>query len=276
MWVQEGLRFDKDDLIAAADLFEEHTYPTDRAFFGSEWSPGVDNDPHLSILHAKGLGSTVAGYYSSADEFVSAVREDSNEMEMFYINVGGGTRINDDFYNGVLAHEFQHLIHYRYDPNEASWINEAMSELAMTINGYEDRANLDGFTRQHDVTLIPAGQQVISYGAVMLFGVYLYENTTEGTIKKLIADKKYGISSVESRLMENRMGDFTDLLSYMATATLLDSPPSQALDLPYKTGFTGLDFVKPEIVTVNNPLNITSGIKVLINVYFGKKNRRKV
>ena len=53
MWVEEGERFDLDELEAAADLFEERTYSTNRAFFGSEWSPGVDNDPHLSVLHAQ-------------------------------------------------------------------------------------------------------------------------------------------------------------------------------------------------------------------------------
>jgi immune inhibitor A len=80
MWVEEGRRFKRRDLEDAADLFEESTYTTNRAFFGSEWSPGVDNDPHVSILHAGGLGNSVAGYYSSASEFVSPVREDSNEM----------------------------------------------------------------------------------------------------------------------------------------------------------------------------------------------------
>jgi immune inhibitor A len=136
MWVEEGVRFDKDDLEAAAELFEEHTYSTNRAFFGSEWSPGVDNDPHLSILHARGLGGAIAGYYSSVDEFVSAVRDDSNEMEMFCINIENVT-INNSFYNGVLAHEFQHMIHWHNDRNEETWMNEGFSELAMYLNGFD-------------------------------------------------------------------------------------------------------------------------------------------
>ncbi|MGD8968731.1 MAG: hypothetical protein PVI07_14585, partial [Anaerolineae bacterium] len=60
MWVEEGVRVDEDALEAAAELFEEQSYATNRAFFGSEWSPGVDNDPHLSILHATNLGDSVA------------------------------------------------------------------------------------------------------------------------------------------------------------------------------------------------------------------------
>ena len=108
MWIEEGVGFDYDALVEATELFEEHTYPTNRAFFGSEWSPGVDNDPHLSILHARNLGSTVAAFYSSGDEFVVAVREDSNEMEMFSVNMDAES-INSPYYNSVLAHEFQHM-----------------------------------------------------------------------------------------------------------------------------------------------------------------------
>ena len=49
---------------------------------------------------------------------------------------------------GVMAHEFQHLIHYVADPDEDSWINEAMSELAMSVSGYEDTGNLHAYDSQ--------------------------------------------------------------------------------------------------------------------------------
>ncbi len=64
----------------------EKTYPTNREFFGSEWKPGVDSDPRLHILHARGLGENIAGYYSSADEYSQQVNQYSNEREMFYIS----------------------------------------------------------------------------------------------------------------------------------------------------------------------------------------------
>ena len=68
MWVEKGARVRQQDLEKAADLFENHTYPTNREFFGEEPNPGIDGDPHLSILHARGLGSNVAGYFSSTDQ----------------------------------------------------------------------------------------------------------------------------------------------------------------------------------------------------------------
>ncbi len=59
MWVEDGVKVDETDLKAAADLFAEKTYPTNRNFFGLSVNPGVDNDPRLHILHARNLGDTV-------------------------------------------------------------------------------------------------------------------------------------------------------------------------------------------------------------------------
>ena len=67
-WVEDGVRYDKGELQALADTFENKIYPTDREFFGSEWSPGIDGDVHIYILYAGGLGRSIAGYFSSSDE----------------------------------------------------------------------------------------------------------------------------------------------------------------------------------------------------------------
>ena len=64
-----GFNLQYRDLRDLADAFEYHIYPTDRSFFGSEWTPGVDGDPHIYILYARGIGDDNAGYFSSADEF---------------------------------------------------------------------------------------------------------------------------------------------------------------------------------------------------------------
>ena len=138
VWVEEGVRLNQNDLEASANRFTEKTYPTNREFFGSEWKPGVDSDPRLHILHARGMGETVAGYYSSADEYSQKVNQYSNEREMFYVSAdSGNSPPNSAFYDGTLAHEFQHMIHWANDRNETSWVNEGMSELASQLNGYD-------------------------------------------------------------------------------------------------------------------------------------------
>ncbi len=68
-WVEKGVQYKDSDVKAFVDRFETKTYPTDREFFGSEWTPGVDQDVHLYILDTGGLGNSIAGYYSPNDEY---------------------------------------------------------------------------------------------------------------------------------------------------------------------------------------------------------------
>ena len=54
-WIEDSLRYNERDLKALVDTFEQEIYPTTREFFGSEWTPGVDADPHLYILYTRGF-----------------------------------------------------------------------------------------------------------------------------------------------------------------------------------------------------------------------------
>ncbi|MCH7795935.1 MAG: hypothetical protein IH900_12480, partial [Proteobacteria bacterium] len=54
-----------EDLETSARTYEERVRPTVVGAFGDIWSPGVDGDPHLVILHTSLIGA--AGYYSSKD-----------------------------------------------------------------------------------------------------------------------------------------------------------------------------------------------------------------
>ena len=51
MWVEVGADIDQKALVRAAEQFENDIYLTDRNYFGEEWSPGVDKDPHIFIRH---------------------------------------------------------------------------------------------------------------------------------------------------------------------------------------------------------------------------------
>ncbi|MGD2163888.1 MAG: immune inhibitor A, partial [Anaerolineae bacterium] len=228
MWVEEGEPVDQGDLEAAAQLFEKETYATNRAFFGSEWSPGVDNDPHLSILHAANLGDSVAGYYSSADEFVSEVREDSNEMEMFYINIDN-VLPNSAFYNGVLAHEFQHMVHWHNDRNEDTWLNEGFSELATYLNGFDVGGSDYLFADAPDTQLNswPSGPGAAgpNYGGAYLFTSYFLDRFGSDATKALVAHDDNSFASVDDVLREVSEGlTYEDLFGDWIVANLVDDP----------------------------------------------------
>ncbi|NOZ51186.1 MAG: hypothetical protein GXP37_14260 [Chloroflexi bacterium] len=233
MWVEAGADVDEGDLRRAAAFFDQQIYPTDRAFFGSEWSPGIDNDPRLHVLHATGIGSTVAGYFSSADEISSLINPYSNEKEMFYINLDNnppGSR----FYNGTLAHEFQHMIHWYEDKNESTWLNEGAAELATQLNGV---ARSDSFVRPDEVFASDPDLQLNTwpdpdegdsypyYGSAYLFMNYFLSRFGEEATKALVADPENGMKSVDDVLHELNLGLTADeLFGDWVVANWLDDP----------------------------------------------------
>ena len=228
MWVEDGVKYDPVALRAAADKFAEATYPTDRNFFGSEWSPGVDNDPRLHILHSEQLGDSIAGYFSGADEVSNKAQPFSNEREMFYINIDN-TKPDTDFYNGVLAHEFQHMIHWYQDKNETSWVNEGMSELASELNGY-DRGGADyAFSALPDTQLNawsddPNGRTE-HYGNAYLFMSYFLQRFGNQLTQDAVASDANGIDGFNEALAKDNTGvTFDDVFADWVIANFLDNP----------------------------------------------------
>jgi hypothetical protein len=62
-WIEDGLSYRERDLRDLAETFEQQIYPTNRDFFGSEWTPGVDGDPHIYVLYVKGVGGNTSGFF---------------------------------------------------------------------------------------------------------------------------------------------------------------------------------------------------------------------
>ncbi len=200
-WVQDDVSFSQKKLDALAETFENKIYPTDREFFGSEWTPGVDDDPHVYILYASDLGYALGGYFSSVDEYPPQAHKYSNAHELFVIHTAYA-----DFADGdadVLSHEFQHMIHWYRDFNETSWINEGFSVLAEYLNGY--RPGFDySYIMDTDMQLNDWGSEVSEngphYGASFLFADYFLSRFGRETTQQLVADKQNGMESVDDVL----------------------------------------------------------------------------
>ena len=202
-WVENNVYFNQQDLEKMMDAFENEIYPTTREFFGSEWTPGVDGDPHIYIVYATGLGRSIAGYYSSADEYNPLVHEYSNAHEMFIFNADNSP-LDDQFTYGVLAHEFQHMIHWYVDRDETSWLNEGFSELSAFINGYDVGGFDYLYTINPDLQLNdwPNDSDATSphYGASFLFTAYILDRFGETATKSLVANPLNGLDSVDDML----------------------------------------------------------------------------
>lgn len=203
-WVENGVRYDEGDLRDLAETFEEKIYPTDREFFGSEWSPGVDGDVHLYIIYADDLGSTLAGYYSSSDEYHPDAHKYSNAHEAFVFNADN-VGLEESFTYGVLAHEFQHMIHWHRDRNEATWLNEGFADLASFLNGYYGPFGADwSFIDDTDLQLTDwpndADATYPHYGASFLFLAYFLDRFGNTATQAVVADPANGMASIDNIL----------------------------------------------------------------------------
>ena len=210
-WIEDGVMYRKRDLSALANAFENQIYPTNRSFFGSEWTPGVDGDPHIYIVYARGIGENIAGYFSSADEYPSQINQFSNQHEMFLVNADNSP-LDNEYTFGILAHELQHMIHWYQDRNESGWVSEGFSELAVLLNfyylgGFDARYTSNPDLQLNDWPDDSKQDTTPHYGAGFLFFTYFLNRFGESATKALIANQDNDLNSVDSTLQQIRARD---------------------------------------------------------------------
>ena len=203
-WVEDGFEIEMDALERSGEAFDE-AYGVNRDIFGHEWSPGIDADPVVHIFNGKVPG--VGGYFSGADEFSSAINPRSNEREMFYINLKQISPGNS-IYDSVLAHEFQHMIHWNIDSNEPSWVNEGCSDLAMDLNGHTPTdggllfAALGPDTQLNTWSNHPS-RSILHYGSSYAFMRYFYYRFGEEAVQAVVANPLNGEGGLADELAKN-------------------------------------------------------------------------
>ena len=223
-YFEEGQSAGQGDIEKAATVFEEQIYPRVTTTFGQEWTPGIDNDPHLNILNANLAG--VGGYYSSADEYPLTVNKFSNLREIIYIN-SGSIRVGTSLYLETLAHELQHAIHWNADSSEDTWINEGLSELAVTVAGFDqNKRTRFSFSRPTSLVHWPLTpfSSGASYGAASLFMHYLSEHYGDrNDLIGLLEQPGDGIVGIDSYLLSaGHEVTFRDIFRDWAVANFLD------------------------------------------------------
>jgi len=149
-------------------------------------------------------------------------------MEMFYINIDN-VLPNSAFYNGVLAHEFQHMIHWHNDRNEETWLNEGFSELATYLNGFDVGGTDYLFTNAPDTQLNswPSGPGAAgpNYGGAYLFTSYFLDRFGSDATKALVAHEENAFASVEDVVKDQGDGlTYEALFGEWIIANLLDDP----------------------------------------------------
>jgi len=188
--------------------FDSVIYPRLTDLLGSVWTPGIDNDPKITILLTR-LIDTAGGYFNTNDEYAKDKVQSTNQREMFYIN----TRfLTESRVKGFIAHELQHLItFYQKDilrnVTDEVWLNEARSEIAPQILGYENpytgsnlQNRVSAFLSQPSDSLIEWRNNSADYGNVNIFSQYLLDRYGQDFFGETLRTTSIGIASINEAL----------------------------------------------------------------------------
>lgn len=113
------------------------------------------------------------GYFWVFDQFPDGTQSfASNECDVIYLATDSGQPASD-YMLAVMAHEFEHLIHFNQDPNEVAWVDEGLAGLAMWLFGRPD--TIAGFNSQPDNSLLVWNSAWADYIKTYLWSLYIYE-----------------------------------------------------------------------------------------------------
>jgi Immune inhibitor A-like, MAM domain len=160
-------------------------------------------------------------------------------------------------YEGVIAHELEHLLHNYSDPGELSWVDEGLADFAAFLNGYDAAGSHltyhQVFYADTSLTRWAGGLQ--NYGAAYTFFQYLWEQaggngdgtyepdlTYDGVagdllIKRIFENQADGMDGVQAAIDEFNaetgadLRDVTTLYQDWAVAVYLDDEESGLWDI---------------------------------------------
>ena len=221
------------ELDELASEFDTRIYPTEVFFWGSEWNPGIDNDPRITVLLTR-LIDKAGGYYDTSHQYKKNQAPESNEREMVFINTSG---VLSGRAKTFLAHEFQHLIDFNQKDrlnglSEEIWLNEIRSEYSVKLTGYDadfENSNL----RRRTIAFLQSPSEPLGewknlspdYGAITLFVHYLTDHYGDKILVDSLKMPSIGIESINQALRLNGFSEtFSDVFADWTIANALNDP----------------------------------------------------
>ncbi len=135
LWSQVPLYVSKSAAAAIGKEFDNTIYPLITTNFYE--ASDVDGNGKITMLFLD-AGGQAGGYFSPYElgDF-----EDSNRCDMIYIEQMAAIWGSGSYANGIIAHEFTHLVHNNRDeiiekaPNQNAWMMEGMSTSGEHVYG---------------------------------------------------------------------------------------------------------------------------------------------
>jgi FlgD Ig-like domain len=183
----------------------------------------LDEDPRIYLLYYD-FDVNADGYFWPYDEFPDGSQPfSSNECEVLYLNDSDFDPAGD-YMVSVVAHEFEHQIHFEYDENEAAWVDEGLGELAMWLYGRPDV--ISSFNSVPDNNLTQWNSTWADYIKTYLWSLYFYERYGGApAVYDVVHEPANSITGYENVLdLHGYPANFADVFADWAVANYLDDP----------------------------------------------------
>lgn len=117
--------------------------------------------------------SYVAGYF--APDFINSAGMNVIVIDSF--DWANRTGSENSLYEGVIAHELEHLLMNYSDPGELSWVDEGLADMAAFLNGYDATGSHLTYHQvfHRETSLTRWGGGLENYGASYTYFQYLWE-----------------------------------------------------------------------------------------------------
>jgi len=248
----------QDQVNYLVDEFDNNIWTADTAFFGMpdlhDGSQAVlddmfglppdyfmaDDDKDRVVIMVSNIGDAsywdptypnyVAGFYWGTYEYYFD-RNIINIDAYDFANRLGPDVARPYLYDGVIAHEFQHLLHDDADPDEDLWFNEGCADFAGYICGYGHPDSHVLYAEYFAENSLVAwedqgGYEVLSdYGHAYLFVLYLFEQLGIDFVNAAYRNPLNGMEAIDATLQAGFPTDrsFAQIYRDFSVALLIDS-----------------------------------------------------
>jgi hypothetical protein len=227
------------DIVTDAQLdyltaeFDNTIYPTVTTIYGEPLPRGDEGQKIWTLLfnirddayYNPEATMYAAGYFSAS----SSATNNKNIMHIDTYDWANRTGPGVDrpyLYEGTFAHEFEHLVHFDADPDEPSWVDEGLADLAGFFCGYGHSAgHIAYYMVYHPFTSLTFwGSGLEDYGASYLFQLYLFEHYGGAAFTSaLVQEQANGIEGVENTLAAFGYKDsFDEIFDNWTVANYID------------------------------------------------------
>jgi Immune inhibitor A peptidase M6 len=138
----------------------------------------------------------------------------------------------DFLYEGVIAHELEHLLMEYSDTTETSWVDEGLADMAIFLNGYPAGGSHVAYHQvfHRETSLIRWGGGLENYGASLTYFLYLweraggegngdytpdleYDGPGDALIKLIFANQDDSLAGVDAAIQQFNALPYADLPS---------------------------------------------------------------